>query len=295
MTSADFRQLGKGSAFLAPWLIGFSVFTLLPAGMSLVNSFQDYNTLNAPVNVGFDNYRELLNDALFWRALGNTLYYAALALPAGMAVSLAMALLLNIKTRGQSFYRTVVFLPSVVPLFASAMLWLWLLNGQLGPINAVLRAAGVTQPPNWLGDRWAMLAIAFMSLWSTGYTIVIYLAALQDVPTELFEAAELDGAGPVRRLFSVTLPMISPVIFFNLITAIVGTMQVFAQPYIMTGGGPKQSTYLLTQYLFDLAFRDQRMGYASTLAWVQLLIVVALTSVAFWSSRRWVHYQGKGA
>lgn len=294
MNRTDWRQLGKGLAFTSPWLVGFALFTLLPAALSLYFSFNDYNTLKAPVPVGLDNYRELWNDAFFWAALRRTLFYAALALPAGMLVSLALALLLNIKTPGQSVYRVAIFLPAIVPLFASAMLWLWLLNGRDGPVNALLRSVGVAQPPTWLDSAtWALPAIAYMSLWGTGYTVVIYLAALQDVPRDLYEAAEIDGAGFVRRLFAVTLPMISPVIFFNLITGIIGTVQVFAQPFIMTGGGPNNATKLLTQYLFDVAFRDSRLGYASTIAWVQLLLILMLTGVAFWSSRRWVHYQGK--
>ena len=276
-------------------MAGVVLFTLLPAGLSLYYSFCDHNTLQPPVWVGLRNYAELLGDALFWQTVRNTAYYAVIALPAGLGVSLVLALLLNLRTFGQSFYRTVIFLPSLVPLFASAMIWLWLLNAKVGLINSLLRGIGFADPPAWLASTtWALPTIALLSLWGTGHTVVIYLAALQDVPRDLYEAAELDGAGPVSRLWNVTLPMISPVIFFNLIMAIIATLQVFAVPYIMTGGRPNNSTYFYTMYLFDAAFRDLRMGYASALAWVQLLVILLLTAVAFGTSRRWVYYQGRG-
>jgi multiple sugar transport system permease protein len=230
---------------------------------------------------------------VFWKALVNTFYYAMMALPAGMLVSLGLALLLNADIRGQAIYRTIIFLPSLVPTVASAMLWLWLFNAKLGLINNLLGKVGI-DGPGWLtSPEWAMPALALMSLWGVGHTVVIYLAGLQDVPRELYEAAEIDGASAWRRLWHVTLPMISPVIFFNLVMAIIGTLQVFTIPYIMTGGGPTRATYFFTMYLYDNAFNYLKMGYASAMAWVQLLIILCLTGLAFWSSRKWVHYQGK--
>jgi multiple sugar transport system permease protein len=230
---------------------------------------------------------------VFYQSLWNTFYYAAMALPAGLLVSLGLALMLNVKIPGQSVYRTVIFLPSLVPTVAASMLWLWLFNSRIGLINTALASIGITGP-GWLRDvRWAMPALAIMSLWGVGHTVVIYLAGLQDVPRELYEAAEIDGAGIWGRLFNVTIPMLSPVIFFNLIMAIIGTLQVFTIPYIMTQGGPARSTYFYTMYLYDNAFTFLRMGYASAMAWMQLVIILALTGVAFWTSKRWVHYQGK--
>jgi len=278
--------------FLSPWIIGFCLLLCLPIALSFYYSLCDYSLLQKPSFVGLDNYRELLQDAVFWKALGNTFKYAAMALPAGILVSLGLALLLNADIRGQSFYRTVIFLPSLVPMVAAAMLWLWLFNAKLGLLNTLLGRIGM-QGPGWLTDaRWAMPALAFMSLWAVGHRVVIYLAGLKDVPRELYEAAELDGAGHWQRLRHVTIPMISPVIFFNLIMGIIGTLQVFAVPYIMTGGGPARATYFYTMYLYDNAFRFLNMGYASAMAWVQLVIVVLLTAAAFWSGRFWVHYQG---
>ena len=292
--SRERRNLFLGLAFVSPWVVGFLAFTFIPAALSLYYSLSDYSLLQPPAYIGLDNYRELASDPVFWKALRNTGYYAAIALPLGLLMALWVALLLNAPIRGVSIYRTIVFLPSLVPLVASAMLWLWMFNSKLGLINTTLVALGVNNPPGWLTDTvWAMPALIIMSVWGVGNTVVIFLAGLQDVPRDLYEAAEIDGAGPARQLFHVTLPMLSPVIFFNLIMAIIGALQVFGAPFIMTGGGPARATYFYTMYLYDNAFSYLRMGYASAMAWVQLLIVMALTGIAFLSSRRWVHYQGK--
>jgi multiple sugar transport system permease protein len=304
MTRGDWIQLGKGLAFLSPWLIGFTGLLALPIGLSLYYSLCDYSLLQPPAYIGLSNYRELLwqrddqgniGDPVFWKALWNTARYAAMALPAGMLVSLGLALMLNARIGGQAVYRTIIFLPSLVPMVASAFLWMWLLNADYkqGLFNGLLHWIGI-DGPGWLTQtRWAMPSLALMSLWGVGHTVVICLAGLQDVPTELYEAAEIDGAGPWRRLWHVTIPMISPVIFFNLIMAIIGTFQVFAIPHIMTQGNPERSTYFYTMYLFDNAFVHLKMGYAAAMAWILLLIIMSLTALAFWSSRRWVHYQGR--
>lgn len=291
MNRAERRNLWKGLAFISPWIIGLLAFTAIPMALSLYYSFCDY-ALTAPnrlpVWIGLGNYRELVNDSIFWTTLGNTFRYAALALPAGMLVSLGLALMLNADIRGQTLYRAIIFLPSLIPAVASAMLWLWLFNGRLGLLNFLLVRIGLPSV-DWLGSL-AMPSLALMSVWGVGNTVVIYLAGLQDVPRELLEAAEIDGAGPLRRMLSVTLPTLSPVIFFNLVMAIIGTFSVLTVPYIMTQGGPNNSTYFYSMYNYDVAFRYLRMGYASALAWVQLLIMLGLTGLAFRSARRWVHY-----
>jgi multiple sugar transport system permease protein len=288
------RAAARGMAFISPWLIGFLAFTLVPVAMSLYYSFCDYSLLQPPLFKGLANYRMLAVDPVFWKVLRNTAIYGLMALPLTMLASLGVAMLLNAKIRFVSIYRTIVFLPSLVPAVASAMLWLWLFNAKLGLINLALNALGVANPPGWLADaRWAMSALVLMSFWGIGNTVVIYLAGLQDVPRELYEAAEIDGASALRQIWHVTLPVISPVIFFNLIMGIIGTLQVFATPFIMTGGGPARSTYFFTMYLYDNAFNYLKMGYASAMAWIQLLIVLALTALAAWSGKRWVHYQGR--
>ena len=292
MTSDERRNLRNGLAFVSPWLVGFTLFTLVPVALSFYYSFCDY-ALTAPDRpalwVGAANYRELLGDALFWTSLRNTFYYASMALPAALLLSLGLALMLNANIGGQAVYRAVIFLPSLVPATAAAMIWLWMFNGKFGLFNHLLSLVGL-DGPNWLGDKWAMPSLAFMSVWGVGNTVVIYLAGLQDVPRELLEAAEIDGASRFGRLIHVTLPVLSPVIFFNLVMAIIGTFSVLTVPYIMTQGGPDNATYFYTMYSYDVAFRYLRMGYASALAWVQLIIILCLTAIAFWSARRWVHY-----
>ncbi|HWB53397.1 MAG TPA: sugar ABC transporter permease [Tepidisphaeraceae bacterium] len=282
----------KGIAFLSPWLVGFAVFTAIPIGLSLYYSFCDYaltSPRHLPLWIGLSNYRQLWHDQLFWKSLGCTLYYAAMALPAGLLVSLGLALMLNANIRGQAIYRTIVFLPSLVPAVASAMVWLWLFNGRLGLLNFLLGKVGVPGV-DWLGEKWAMPSLALMSVWGVGNTVVIFLAGLQDVPQQLLEASQIDGAGPLRRLFAVTLPILSPVIFFNLVMAIIGTFSILTVPYIMTQGGPNNATYFYTMFNYDQAFRFLHMGYASALAWIQLLITLFLTGIAFWSAKKWVHY-----
>ncbi|MGD0141165.1 MAG: sugar ABC transporter permease [Tepidisphaeraceae bacterium] len=292
MTSEERRNFFKGMAFISPWIVGFAVFTAAPIGLSFYYGFCDFALTaprRAPLWTGLDNYQQLMHDVVFWKSLRNTMYYASMALPAGMLVSLGLALMLNARIRGQTVYRAIIFLPSLVPAFASAMIWMWMFNPTMGVFNMLLGKVHVA-PPDWLGERLAMPSLAFMSVWGVGNTVVIYLAGLQDVPRELLEAAEIDGAGTWRRMFAVTLPMLTPVIFFNLIMAIIGTFSILAVPYIMTSGGPNKATYFYTMYNYDEAFKYLNMGYASALAWIQLAITMVLTGLAFWSAKKWVHY-----
>jgi multiple sugar transport system permease protein len=291
--SSEAKQFGKGMAFLSPWLIGFVAFTLIPIGVAFYFSLCKFDLLQPPRFVGIRNYTDLLSDKLFWQATRNTFYYAILVLPSGLLVSLGLAMLLNVEMPGRAIWRTIIFMPSLVPIVASAMIWMWLLNPRMGLLNVVLRQLHLSGPPWLTSTRWAMPALALMSLWGVGNAVVIYLAGLQDVPVELYEAAELDGAGVLGRMWHVTLPMLSPVIFFNLIMAIIGTLQVFDIPYIMTNGGPARSTYFLSMYVYDCAFVYLQMGYAGAIGCIMLLIVLALTGLAFWTSRSWVHYQGR--
>jgi multiple sugar transport system permease protein len=302
MTRRDTQQLGKGLAFLSPWILGFLGLTLIPVVLSFYYSLCDYSLLQKPTFIGLDNYYKLLwaanekgghGDIVFWKSVKNTFVYAAMVIPFGLLISLGLAMLLNIKVKGQAYYRTIIFLPTLVPSVASAMLWLWLFNQKLGLINIALGPLGI-EGPGWLVDpKWAMSAIALMSLWGVGQTVVIYLAGLQDVPRELYEAAEIDGAGPAARMWNVTLPMMSPVIFFNVVMAIIGTFQVFDAPFIMTAGGPVRSTYFISMYIYDNAFNYLKMGYASAMAWLLLLVILALTGLAFLVSKRWVHYNAE--
>jgi len=288
------RALAAGLAFASPWLIGFAIFTAYPICASLYYSFTRYDTLSAPHWVGVQNYVRLMTeDELFWKSLRNTLFMVAFGLPASLAAGLALALLLNMRLRGMALYRTVFYIPSIVPTVASAVLWMWLLNPQIGLINRLLAKAGI-QGPGWLTDPvWAKPALILMGLWGVGGSMIIYLAGLQDVPRELYEAAEIDGAGGAARFRHVTIPMLSPVIFFNLVMGLIGTFQYFTQVYVMTQGGPQDATLFYALHLFNRAFTDLQFGYASAMAWILFAITVAATALVFRTSARWVYYPGE--
>jgi multiple sugar transport system permease protein len=261
--------------------------------------------------VGMENYREVLSDPVFYTSLLNTAYMV-LQVPLGMAVSLAIALLLNRAIRGIGAYRAAFYLPVVMPIVATSILWIWLLNPSFGLINAALSwlygtpiihgiewliSRFTSEPftfglPLWLQDPgWSKPSLILMNLWKAGGGMIIWLAGLQSIPGELYEAASIDGAGPWRRFKNITLPMLSPFILFNLIIGLIGTMQIFSEAFIMTAGGPVDSTLFYAYYLFKQAFQFFRMGYASALAWILFVIILALTLVQLWLSRRWVHYE----
>lgn len=281
--------------FVSPWAIGFLAFTLGPVLASLVYSFCHYDVIHPAKWAGMDNYARLLNDEMFWRSLANTAYML-LGVPLGLAAGLAIALLLNHEIRGMKIYRTLFYLPAIVPVVASSILWIWVLNPTNGLINSLLRMIGIDDPPLWLNSpSWLLgskAAILLMGLWGAGGGMIIWLAGLKGIPRHLYEAAEIDGAGPLRRFFHVTLPMLTPYIFFNLIIGVIGTMQIFTQAFIMTAGGPADSTLFYALYLFNSAFRYFDMGYASALAWVMLVLILLLTLLQMWGSRRWVYYEG---
>src|SRR5579862_7720865 len=243
LPNAHRRREVTGLLFASPWLIGLVVFIAYPIAASLYYSFCSYDAIRPARWIGLRNYQQMLfDDPLFWKALGNTLYMVAFGLPFGLIASLAVALLLNQKVRGIAFYRTLYFLPSITPVVATSILWLWLLNPEIGLVNLLLGKLGVVNGPAWLQDpAWAKPALILMGLWGAGGGMVIYLAGLQDVPTALYEAARIDGAGTLAQFRHVTLPMLSPVILFNLIMGLIGSFQYFTQVYVMTGGtgGPE--------------------------------------------------------
>ena len=290
------RDLRNGLLFASPWLLNLALFIAYPIAASLYYSFCSYDTLRPPRWVGLENYAVLLTeDPLFWKSLGNTLYMVAVGLPVGLVVSLGIALLMNQKLKGMAFYRTVYYLPSITPVVATSVLWLWLLNPEIGLVNTVLAKVGI-QGPGWLqSPDWSKPALILMGLWGAGGGMVIYLAGLQDVPQQLYEAAELDGAGRLAQFRHVTLPMLSPVILFNLIMGLIGSFQYFTQVYVMTQGrgGPQDSTLVYALHLFNSAFLDFRMGYACAMAWILFLITLGGALVVFRSSARWVYYGGE--
>ena len=285
------RKNWVGYAFLSPWLIGFTVFIAGPFLLSIYFSFTRYDVVSAPVWIGLANYRKLFfDDPLFWKSLGITFKYALVAVPVGIAAGLGLALLLNLQIRGISVYRTIFYIPSIVPVVATSVVFVWILNPQIGLVNGLLRVFGVVGPA-WLQDTtWAFWSLVFMSLWAVGGGMIIYLAGLKDVPMALYEAAIIDGAGPLQRTWHVTLPMITPVIFFNLIMGVIGSFQYFTQAYIMTMGGPEDSTHFYALYLFNRAWRYLDMGYASAMAWILFVVVMFFTILIFRTHKRWVHY-----
>ncbi len=289
------RNNASGLFFVAPWLFGLLVFTLYPLLASAFYSLTDYSIVESPTWVGLGNYKELFTEYhLFYIALGNTLYFAAIDIPLGTVLAIVLALLLNIKVRGMSIYRTIFYLPSIVPSVCSAMLWLWVLNPQYGLANEILRALHLPALGWMASPTWSKPSLIIMDLWGAGTAVVIYLAGLQDVPDSLYEAAQLDGAGPVRRIWHITLPMLTPVIFFNLVMGLIGAFQYFTQAYVMTRGqgGPMDSTLFYALLIFRNAFQYFKMGFASAMAWILFLIVLALTLLLFKSSSRWVYYGG---
>ncbi len=292
-TKADLRT---GLLFLSPWLIGFLAFTLYPMLVSLYYSFTIYHSKRVPEWVGFENYANLFTDQKFYLSLGNTLYMVAIAVPLGLFASFLCALLLNLKVRGQAFYRVVYFLPSIVPTVAGTILFLWLLNPQVGLVNSQLAKIGI-EGPNWMADpNWSKPGLILLGMWGMGGTIIIYLSGLQDVPQSLIEAAELDGANWFQRLWHITIPMVSPITLFNLITGMIGMFQYFAQAYVVGGGGnlgrPLGSTLFYSVYLYQNAFLFLKMGYASAMAWILFIIILLLTLLLLKLSNRFTYYAG---
>lgn len=288
-------SLLTGLLWTAPWWLGFLLLLAGPMAISLYISFTDYSLLQPPVYVGTANYRSLMVDNTFWRTVRNTLVYAGVSIPLVTVLAVLLAALLNQRARGQAFFRAAIFVPTIVPLVAVGVVWTWFLNPEFGLMNQMLRGVGVDSPPVWIeSPRWAMAALILISLWLVGTPVVIYLAGLQDIPEELYEASRIDGATAWRRFWHVTLPGLGPVILFNVITAIIASWQVFALPYVLWKArpGPDRSVYFYTMYLFDNAFRFLKMGTASAMAWIQLLIILALTALVFWVSRRMVYYRG---
>ena len=287
------RNTFYGLLFTSPALIGLLWFTSYPILASLYYSFTSFSAVKPPVWVGLDNYLRLFTeDQLFAASLYNTLYLVGIGLPLGIAFAFLLAMTLNMKVGGLALYRTVFYLPSITPPVGAAMLWLWLLDPQFGVVNSLLRLVGLPGPP-WLGDpAWSKPALILMGLWGVGGTMIIFLAGLQDVPQEMYEAAQIDGAGPVGRFWNITVPFMSPYLLFTTITGLIGGFQYFAQLYVMTNGGPAGSTRTYAFYLYENAFVFFKMGYASAMAWILLVLVVSLTALIFRTSRSRVYYGG---
>jgi multiple sugar transport system permease protein len=292
------RESISGWLWASPWILGFLIFTLGPFVASLYLAFTRYSITNTPVWVGLDNFTRALSgaDTLFWPSMGRTLTWAFVMVPIGIGISFLAAMLLNQRLKGTVVFRTIFFLPSLTPVVALALVWRWLYHPEFGGINYVLWELFRIEGPRWLSDSsTAMPALMIAALWATvgGSAMIIFLAGLQGVPQELHEAAQIDGAGPWQRLRAITLPMMSPTIFFNLVVGIIAALKVFALALVGTNGGPNYATWFFILHLYQSAFQNFEFGYASALAWIFFVVVVALTYVNLRFSRRWVYYEGE--
>ncbi len=289
------RRLLTGLLFASPWIFGLLLFSAYPIAISFYYSLTSFSVLTRPVWVGFDNYVNLVSrDPTFLTAVSNSLVYAAMSIPSSMVVGIGLALLLNTNVTGMSIYRALYYLPVLVPPVASAVIWKWVLNPRFGVVNAILGSVGLPQP-GWLSNPlWAKPSMVIIDLWALGNAVVIYLAGLQDVPRELLEAAEIDGAGGLGRTWYITLPMITPVIFFNLVMGVIGAFQSFTIPFTLTNGdgSPAQSLLFYSMYLYRNAFQTLRMGSASAMAWMLLVVVLIATLIIFGTASSWVYYRG---
>lgn len=289
----DRQDFIKGLTFISPWILGFLLFTFYPIVSSFIYSFTDYNLLSPPKFVGLDNYITMFTkDEFIGKVLFNTFYFALLAVPASLVVAFSLASLLNTKLVGRSIFRTIFFIPSIVPVVASGMIWLWIYNTQYGLINSFLVDLGLSVIPFLSSPVYSKLSLIMIYCWATGSSMLIFLAALQDVPRALYDAASVDGAGILKRFLHVTLPMCTPAILFNLLMGVIDAFQYFTFVWILTRGGPNYSTEFYSVYLYRNAFSFLKMGYASALAWILFLIVLVITLAIFRSSARWAYYGG---
>lgn len=287
------REAVDGYLFIAPWLVGFVFLVSGPMIASLLMSFTEWDLLSSPRWIGLANFQQLFSDPLVGKSLYNTAFFTFFSVPLNLAAALGAALLLNLRIRGRSVFRTAFYLPAIMPAVANAILWFWILNPEVGLANLLLRQFGLPEL-RWLEDpATAKPAFILMTMWGIGNSMVIFLAGLQGVPQSLYDAALVDGAGAWQRFRAVTLPMLSPVILFNLVLGIIGSFQIFTSAYLLTqDGGPEQSTLFSVLYLYRLGFEQFRMGYASAYAWLLFLVILVFSLVQLGMSRRWVYYEG---
>ncbi|MDY8045815.1 sugar ABC transporter permease [Paenibacillus polymyxa] len=282
-----------GLLFALPAILGLMIFTIGPIAASFVFSLTDWTIGGQMTFIGLDNYRTILTeDATFSQSMFVTTYYALGSVPLGLAAAFTIALLLNQKVKGLSVFRTIYYLPTIVPSIANTMLWLWMFNPDFGLLNSLLEGVGLPGS-KWIYDEnTAIPSLIMMSTWGIGNTVIIFLAGLQSVPTHLYEAAEVDGGNRWHKFFHITIPSMTPTIFFNLVMSLISTFQAFNQAYVMTNGGPNNSTLFYVFYLWRTAFTETKIGYASALAWILFFVIMVLTFLIFSTSKKWVHYEG---
>lgn len=291
-TKSEREEWVSGWLFISPVVLGLLLWTILPMFASLFLSFTDYRIIGAPKWTGFHNYvRMFTRDPDFYQALKVTFTFVALQLPVGLCVALGGALLLSTKVWGQTMFRTFFYLPAVAPAVATALVWSWILNLNFGLVNQFLAAMGLPRVNFFGNPKTALPTLAAMTWFSVGQTMMIYLAGLLNIPPVLYEAAEIDGASKVRRFFTITLPMVSPTIFYTVIQGLIMSFQYFTQAYVLTNGGPLKATYFYNLMIYNVAFSNLKMGYASAMAWFLLIMILVLTMTVFRSSSTWVYYE----
>ena len=294
MSPKERRGLLRGLLFVSPWILGFLFFTVYPLISSAYYSMTRYDLIRDPVFLGAKNYVKLFtDDPHFWNVMYNSLYYVGIGVPLGIGSAFLVACLLNTKIVARSFFRGIIYVPSIVPAVCSAMVWYFLLNIQYGAINSALQAVGLPAIPFISSPDYAKPSLIMVSIWAQGAAVVIFLASLQDVPRSLYEAATVDGANGWQRFWNVTIPMTTPIILFNMLMGFIGGFQEFTIPWLLTQGGPRNSTEFYTVNLYRNAFINLRMGKASAMAWILFLIIVMFTVILFRTSARWVYYGGE--
>lgn len=291
MNLKEKSQLKWGYFFIAPAIIGLICFSFGPMLFSLGISFTKWDVITAKEFVGLDNYKALFHDPLFFKSLKVTLYYTLLSVPLITCIPLLTAMLLNTKIKGISIFRAIFYVPSIVPIVASAAVWMYIYNPMYGLLNSILKALGLHTHNSIFSETGAVPSLAVMALWAAGNTVVIYLAGLQGVSRQLYEAAEIDGAGAIARFFHITVPMMTPIIFYNFVMAIINSMQIFTQAYIMTDGGPANATFFYSLMVYRTAFKQSRMGYSAAMSWIFFIIIAVLTLLVFKSQKKWVVYE----
>ncbi|MBT2760316.1 sugar ABC transporter permease [Paenibacillus sp. ISL-20] len=291
------KALWYGILFTAPAVLGFILFTAGPMIASFILGLTDYNVFKDNLTfVGFEHFNRMFSgqDEYFYKSLGATFYFVILRVPAVILISFMIALLLNMNIKARALFRTIIYLPSIVPAVASAMIWLWLLNPDLGLVNTVLKWLHLPTS-NWLFSESSVIpSVVLTTLWGIGGTVIIFLAGLSGIPKSYYEAIDVDGGGWFRKLWTITIPMVTPTIFFNTVMTIIGSFQVFNEAYILTQGGPNNKSLFYVYYLWRTAFTNTEMGYASALAWVLFIIILFFTFLVFKTSKSWVYYEGEG-
>ncbi|MBA7571096.1 L-arabinose transport system permease protein AraP [subsurface metagenome] len=287
------KEAIDGYIFILPWLLGLFIFTIYPLIVSFMISFTDWDIFNPPSWVGIKNYTTMFKESDFWQSIKVTMIYSTFAIPLGLMVSLILAMLLNLKVKGSGFFRTMVYAPAVISGVAASLLWMWIFNPDFGLINFFLSKLGIDGPQWLLSPHWALSAFVIMSLWTAGGSAVIYLAGLRNIPQQMYEAAEIDGANKWQQFTKITLPLLTPTTFFLLVMGVIGSFQIFTQSYVMTNGGPNRATLFYVLYLYNQAFRNYFMGYGCALGWSLFVIILIFTLLIFKSSPVWVYYESE--